>query len=180
MVNDEDVILCPPDRLVPVDYMRLRYALQQELSRSSSDSAVLPFFQQLLLLLENITHMQYLPKSRHIKSAMALVKPLVSGDEQQSSPSVAADTDLSASSVAQAAEKQLLDAMIELLLEARYSPLTAYEWDVAQQHQFTFGECVVAGWWAVITWRQPRLIGRPGPIAAADFALAVTSSATKI
>jgi hypothetical protein len=69
---------------------------------------------------------------------MAATKPMLSADE------AAAMASTSPSSLQQQ-EQELLDALVGLLLEGRYFPLSAQEWEVAQRHEFTFGEFMGTG-----------------------------------
>lgn len=135
MQDDDNVILCPPDKLVLVDYLQFKTTLEREIARADADT-LLPVFQQLLHLLENVTHTQYVQTSRHIKSSMTVLRPLLSHDEHEVGPGPV----VPATAVTQAAEQHLLDTMMDLLLESRYSPLTAQQWDIAQNSEFTFGE----------------------------------------
>lgn len=132
------MIVCPPDRQVLVDYLKLRSVLAEEVKNVATCQDQLPQLQQLLLLLELVCHMEYVHESRLVKSAMQLTKPMISQDELHSSAS-------HQDGAAAEQEQALLDSLTALLLEARYFPLSAQEWAVAQRQEFTFGEACSSG-----------------------------------
>ncbi len=43
-------------------------------------------------------------------------------------------------------EEQVLNALVQLLLSARYEPLTKEEWQMAEEHSFTFDVPVTIQW----------------------------------
>uniref|UniRef100_A0A383VX35 Uncharacterized protein n=1 Tax=Tetradesmus obliquus TaxID=3088 RepID=A0A383VX35_TETOB len=164
MPTSSDLVVCPPDRQLHVDYLHLKAVLAGELAQVA-DASARAQVQQLLLLLELITHVEYMEVSRAVKSAMAATKPMLSADE-------AAAMAGSCPSSLQAQEQLLLDSFVSLLLEGRYFPLSAQEWAVAQRQQFTFDIPVQIDW----TVLDDQLLSRFWQRHQQDTAAAATHS----
>lgn len=169
------------ERSIPVDWLLLKQALRQEVAALADPTfpgctysfdvqrqhQQVQLFDELLSLLELLTHTAYAKDARALMSAMLLAKPQLADDERRimwgagvtagrrsvaSGSSAEGDSFSSGSSTAGVSgaaavwsEQQLLDGIIQLLLRARYTPLTRDEWDIAQENQFTFGETAMQG-----------------------------------
>eukprot|EP00879_Flechtneria_rotunda_P020491 GHRR01021559.1.p1 GENE.GHRR01021559.1~~GHRR01021559.1.p1 ORF type:complete len:550 (+),score=187.13 GHRR01021559.1:132-1652(+) len=137
--SGDHVVVIPPDSIILVDYLRLKSVLQLQVQQACGAGFTSALFQQLLALLENQTHMEYSNDSHLVKAAMLPVKPFITDIEQRVLSSHTAGTSA-------LSEQQLLEAVTDLLLQARYRPLTRREWDIARKHQFTFDIPVQIEW----------------------------------
>lgn len=133
----------PPKRTLYVDYADLVAGLEQELP-----AAARPGFHSVLQLLANITAIDHVAQSRSIRRAMAPFQQRSavrgaaaggSGAAYASVASISTDDDGSPAD-SDAAQQDFLDRVVELLLAARYAPLTAAQWHDARNSVFTFGE----------------------------------------
>lgn len=121
------------ERLIPVDWLTLKRALKEEVaastpagstaSSSSKNSKRQQLFADVLKLLELLTLLQYSEDARYVQAAMKHVCPDLTAKEQQllaKSRSSFSDQVVDE----QQLEQEVLDAIVKLLLRARYTPLT--------------------------------------------------------
>lgn len=121
------------ERVIPVDWLTLKRALKEEVaantpagstaSSSSKNSKRQQLFADVLKLLELLTLLQYSEDAQYVQAAMQHVCPELTAKEQQ----LLAKSRSSFSDEAvdeQQLEQEVLDAVVKLLLRARYTPLT--------------------------------------------------------
>lgn len=175
-------VYVPPDpSLAGVELPALIAALSAELASAAEDararggassgdavtdpSAATDGFRRVVSMLEGLLSLESVATSRDIRRRLAPFDPRAPPRDDAPSPS-------SPSPSLEDAEVDALDGLVDLLLAARYAPLTAEQWRSARQNQFTFDVPVRIDWSALDPLMLRRYFGMPTTAEAAAAAMA--------